>query len=94
MGRSIPLKDHTLTRKGKIYAKGRKFILGTENIIGPGHAGITEISEYGLLFSFHYYDGERDGEHALGIREIYFEDGYCTGLGIGKSQNRSNCSCP
>ena len=46
------------------------------NVIGPGHAGITETSEYGLLFSFHYYDGEQDGEHALGIREVYFEDGW------------------
>lgn len=55
---------------------GTLFLDSEGDVIGPGHAGITQTAAHGLLFSFHYYDGSRDGEHALGIREVYFEDGW------------------
>lgn len=78
VGRANAIKGPYLDKEGTdLREGGGSLFLGTEgNVIGPGHAGITETSKHGLLFSFHYYDGERDGEHALGIREVYFEDGW------------------
>lgn len=55
---------------------GTLFLDSEGRYIGPGHAGITDISGEGLVFSFHYYDKDNDGEGTLGIRALRFEDGW------------------
>lgn len=50
-----------------------KRVLGSEGrFIGPGHTGLLEVG--GKLFlSFHYYDGQRDGESRFGVRLLSFD---------------------
>ena len=56
---------------------GGTLVLESEGrFVGPGHAGITDLEDHGLLFSFHFYDTEKDGEGSLGTRSINFVDGW------------------
>jgi arabinan endo-1,5-alpha-L-arabinosidase len=71
IGRSASATGPYLDREGKDLMKGGgTLLLETDGrFIGPGHAGI--FTEGGTnWFSFHYYDGEREGARTLGLRRM------------------------
>jgi arabinan endo-1,5-alpha-L-arabinosidase len=71
IGRSVSAVGPYLDREGKNLLEGGGTLLSeTEGrFIGPGHAGI--FTEGGTnWFSFHFYDGQRDGARTLGLRQM------------------------
>jgi len=71
IGRSASATGPYLDREGKNLLQGGGTLLSeTEGrFIGPGHAGI--FTESGTnWFSFHYYDGQRDGARTFGLRRM------------------------
>jgi arabinan endo-1,5-alpha-L-arabinosidase len=73
MGRSQTITGPYLDKSGTDMMKnGGDLFLATEGrFIGPGHAGI--FSENGRnWFSFHFYDGNRNGLATLGLRELHW----------------------
>ena len=43
--------------------------------VGPGHPAIASLSDGRLAFSFHDYDGERDGLPWISVRKVAWVDG-------------------
>jgi arabinan endo-1,5-alpha-L-arabinosidase len=80
VGRSKTVTGPYLDKFGTdMMHNGGDLFLATEGrFIGPGHAGI--LSDNGTnWFSFHYYDGDRDGQATLGLRELHWTvDGWPT----------------
>lgn len=78
IGRSPSPAGPYLSRDGKDMLQGGGTLLSESDgrYIGPGHAGI--FTEAGTnWFSFHYYDGERDGAKTLGLRQLDWDsDGW------------------
>jgi arabinan endo-1,5-alpha-L-arabinosidase len=71
IGRSTAPTGPFLDEAGKDLLQGGGTLLSESEgrFIGPGHAGI--FTEGGKnWFSFHYYDGERNGARTLGIRKL------------------------
>jgi len=71
IGRSPSVTGPYLDQAGKDLLQGGGTLLmeSEGRLIGPGHAGIfTEGSTN--WFSFHYYDGQRDGARTLGLRRL------------------------
>ena len=71
MARSPSATGPFLDRSGNDMLRGGGTLLCESDgrFIGPGHAGIfTEGSTN--WFSFHYYDGEKDGARTLGLRQL------------------------
>lgn len=78
VGRASDIQGPFLDKDGVAMAEGGgSLFLGSEGrFVGPGHAGISELEGFGLVFSFHFYDQEKDGEGTLGIRALRFEAGW------------------
>ena len=77
-GEPSDIQGPYLDKDGVAMAEGGgSLFLGSEGrFVGPGHAGISDIEGFGLVFSFHFYDQEKDGEGTLGIRALRFESGW------------------
>lgn len=71
VGRSRKITGPYLDRDGRDMREGGgTLFLGSEGrFIGPGHAGILREGKNEYV-SFHFYDGERSGRPALGIRKL------------------------
>jgi arabinan endo-1,5-alpha-L-arabinosidase len=78
IGRSPSPEGPYLSRDGKDMLQGGGSLLSETDgrFIGPGHAGI--FTEGGTnWFSFHYYDGQKDGARTLGLRQMDWDaDGW------------------
>jgi arabinan endo-1,5-alpha-L-arabinosidase len=78
IGRSAAPTGPFLDKAGKdLLQGGGTLLMETEGrFIGPGHAGI--FTESGTnWFSFHYYDGEKNGARTLGVRQLEWDrDGW------------------
>jgi arabinan endo-1,5-alpha-L-arabinosidase len=78
VGRSKEITGPYLDKDGADLRKGGgSLLLDTEGrFIGPGHAGVIEDGDR-HLFSYHFYDGERNGRSALAIRTLEWDkDGW------------------
>jgi arabinan endo-1,5-alpha-L-arabinosidase len=71
IGRSASATGPYLDREGKDLLEGGGTLLSETDgrFIGPGHAGIFTDGDTNW-FSFHYYDGQRDGARTLGLRRM------------------------
>ena len=71
-GRSKNIGGPYFDKNGKdMLNGGGSVILKTEGrYIGPGHAGILTTSEYGDIFTYHFYDGFDNGISKLGVRSL------------------------
>ncbi|MEM9774737.1 MAG: arabinan endo-1,5-alpha-L-arabinosidase [Chloroflexota bacterium] len=59
---------------GTIFLDTVGNILGDERFHGPGHAGIYQHTDGRYYFSHHFYDRELDGEAALAIWHLDWDD--------------------
>ena len=77
MGRSDIRSGPYLDKDGAAMTQGGGSLLLAKNgrNIGPGHAGV--FSEGGRdWFSFHYYDGDREGLPWVEVRRLKWEGGW------------------
>ena len=59
---------------GTIFLDSKGKNIDNEKYIGPGHAGIYQFNEDSYCFSFHYYDGEKNGMSNAEFIEISFNN--------------------
>jgi len=76
VGRSTSPTGPFLDKKGKdMVDQGGTLLKESEGrYIGPGHAGIYLHSDGRNAISYHYYDGENDGEARIAVRNLEWKD--------------------
>jgi len=80
VGRSESAYGPYFDKTGRDMAKGggTLFVESEGRFIGPGHAGIyTYVDSRGqtrYVFTYHFYDGEDDGQSKLNARELIWDD--------------------
>jgi arabinan endo-1,5-alpha-L-arabinosidase len=77
MGRAEKITGPYLDRDGKNLVEGgdTPFLSTQGRRIGPGHIGILADST-ATRFSFHYYDGQRQGRSHLAFGKIDWSSGW------------------
>jgi len=59
--------------KNMVDEGGTLLLKSDGRYIGPGHAGIYRHSDGSYAISFHYYDGEDEGNARLAVRKLTWE---------------------
>jgi hypothetical protein len=75
VGRSASVTGPYLDHDGVSLASGggTMFLESTARFIGPGHAGVMPEGETNW-FTYHYYDGNNNGNSKLGMGRLYWTD--------------------
>jgi arabinan endo-1,5-alpha-L-arabinosidase len=76
IGRSLSATGPFIDKQGKdMVDQGGILIKKTEGrYIGPGHASIYRHTDGRFAFSYHYYDGEDEGEAHLAVKDLSWVD--------------------
>lgn len=78
VGRSKQITGPYLSREGKSMLEGEATLLMRSHdfVLGPGQSSTIQ-REGKWVFAHHYYDGRRNGEPTLAVRDLYFDaDGW------------------
>lgn len=62
------------TGNGRTFLDNSGQILGDNRFIGPGHSGIYQHTDSKYYFSHHFYDGNNNGEPALAIWNLNWDN--------------------
>ena len=75
LGRSKNINGPYLDKNGNdmLNGGGSVFLKAEGRYIGPGHSGIAATSEYGDVFTYHFYDGLDNGVSKLGVRSLNWD---------------------
>ena len=78
VGRSMSITGPYLDKDGVDLADGGGSLLleGEGNYRGPGHTGIYEKPNGPIIFTYHYYDSDDEGESKLGMCELNLDNGW------------------